>query len=348
MAYTDIDKSDDYFNTVLYTGTGTTNNITVGFKPDFTWIKRRNSDRDHCLFNIISGTNNVLSSNLTSEEEGTGAGGWTATSTGFDVGVFNKTNSSGDTYASWNWLASNTTVSNTDGSITSTVSADTTSGFSIATYTGNGVSGANFGHGLSGIPDLLIIKNRDQADNWTVIPGNANILGGSYYLEFTTGAKVGNSDVYTSYPGVSINYLSTNHRVNANGEDYVCYSFRSIKGFSKIGNYTGNNSSDGPFIYTGFKPAWLMVKRSDAPEYWNILDTARADVPNANPTDQALYANDSSAEYSETQGIDLVSNGFKVREGGAGWCNASGATYIYMAFAESPLVTSTGIPTTAR
>jgi hypothetical protein len=176
----------------------------------------------------------------------------------------------------WNWLANGAGVSNTDGSITSTVSANTTAGFSIATYTGNGVSGANFGHGLSGAPDLMIIKNRDQADNWTVIPGNANILGGSYYLQLnTTDAKVGNSDVYTSYPGPSINYLSTNHRVNANGEDYVCYSFQSIKGFSKIGNYTGNGSTDGTFVYTGFKPAMIIIKRTDSAEQWQISDNKR-------------------------------------------------------------------------
>jgi len=373
MAYTSINKPSDYFNTVTYTGDDVSPRTVTGvnFQPDFTWIKRRdNSGANHILYDSVRGagsTKELLSNSTTYEGGGLASAygylsafasdGFTLTDGTDGASEDLYTNQSGATFVSWNWLASNTTASNTDGSITSTVSANTTAGFSIVSFTGTGAN-ATVGHGLSQAPQIYIVKNRASGSDWrvaqTITPTNNMTSGNGYYMELNatkastnpgSASQWGNPPTAPTSTVVSVGNTSP---VNGSGNAMIIYCFHSVKGFSKFGSYTGNGSAEGPFVYTGFKPTWLMVKRSDAPEYWNILDTARADVPNANPTDQALYANDSSVEYSETQGIDLVSNGFKVREGGAGWCNASGGTYIYMAFAESPFTTSTGIPTTAR
>jgi len=367
MAYTDIDKSDDYFNTILWTGDGTSSRALtgLGFQPDMVWTKRRSTADNHHLFDsvrVVSSVPQRLFPNLTNAEDGNFGSLDSFDSDGFTVGSNVATNASGETFVGWSWKAGGTGVSNTDGSISSTVSANNTNGFSIVTYTGTGTGNStNFktiGTGLNEAPSFALVKTRDaisNLDDWAVYHKSINYTAYDQTMFLnTTQALVGgfsrgtprcgldgtNLSIVGSYSDL-LNFDTLNCR-------YVAYCFAEKKGFSKFGSYKGNGSADGTFVYTGFKPAMIIVKRSDAPEYWNILDTARADVPNANPTDQALYANDSSAEYSETQGIDLVSNGFKVREGGAGWCNASGGTYIYMCFASNPFVTSTGIPTTAR
>jgi len=249
------------------------------------------------------------------------------------VGTLAQVNTSSATYVGWQWKGGGAGVTNTAGSITSTVSANTTSGFSVVTYTGTGTNGATVGHGLNVTPGLYIVKRRNSTGNWVVVPGNSTLFGGSFYLQLnTTSALISNSDVFTSYPGSTVFYLSTNADVNASGGTYVAYCFTPIAGFSAFGSYTGNGSTDGPFVYTGFRPRWLMIKRTDTTSDWYVFDSARNTF---NSATQILYPNLSNAEvgYTPPAGFDLLSNGFKSRETAI---NASGGTYVYAAFAENP------------
>jgi len=344
MAYTDIDRSSDYFNTVLYTGDGTTSNsITgVGFQPDWIWIKKRNSIASHRLLDSIRGVQKHLASDNT-DAEVTQNSVMSFDTDGFTVGDSAGTNGSSDTFASWNWLASNTTASNTDGSITSTVSANTTSGFSIVSYTGTGAN-ATVGHGLGSEAKMVIVKNRDQADAWYIYHAS---LGGTKYMSLnSTGSEATNSTLWQdTNPTSSFFYIGTNNVVNTNTENYIVYCFAPKKGFSAMGSYVGNGSSDGSFIYTGFKPAWIFVKRTDGSGGWHIMDNKRDPI---NPLGNLLLAESSSGTNTVSSNrFDLLSNGFKCRDNSGG-TNASGGSYIYMCFSENPFVTSTGIPTTAR
>ena len=345
MAYTDIDKPSDYFTTKLYSGTGGTQSITTGFQPDFTWIKRRNSARDHCLFNVISGTNRNLSSNLSSAEEGTGAGGWTATSTGFDVGVFNKTNSSGDTYASWNWKAGGTASSNSNGSITSSVSANQDAGFSIVSWTGNNSGSATVGHGLGAVPNVVIIKKRDSATNWGF--KHSSFASGAMAVLNTTDAPsnrngstnggIGNLTSSTTFGFIGGGAGTP----EVNNSSMIAYCFAEKQGYSKFGSYTGNGSADGTFVYTGFSPAWIMIKRTDGAANWELYDSKRLGYNSSNPP---LYPDLGNAEGDNGR-VDILSNGFKIVTT-SGNLGASGGTYIYMCFASEPLVGDN--PATAR
>ena len=353
MAYTTINKPSDYFNTKLYTGNGSTQSITgVGFQPDFTWIKDRTTANSHYSANSIMGANISLPTNGTNTEITNNAFGYM---TSFDSDGFSLTNGasgsqtvnfSGDNYVSWNWLASNTTASNTDGTISSTVSALTTSGFSIVSYTGNSTSGATVGHGLGAIPKWIIVKARNTTDNWEVYHAS---LGAEKYIELNLTAAQGVSTAIwnDTEPTSSVFSIGNNSGVNTNGNPYIAYCFAEKKGFSRFGSYTGNGNADGAFVYTGFKPAWLMVKRSSAAgDNWIMWDNKRDEF---NVTERKLEANDSGAEAinASSNKVDFLSNGFKMRTLSAG-NNASGSTYIYMAFAENPFTSSTGTPVTAR
>ena len=356
MAYTTIKKPSDYFNTKLYTGNGSTNAITgVGFQPDLVWGKKRDSAGHSQLYDNVRGVRKIINSSLINAEvtESSGYGLESFDSDGFTLGAdplvaSGSINASGGTYASWNWLASNTTASNTDGSITSTVSANTTSGFSIVSYTGTGSAGT-VGHGLGSDLKMVIIKNRDSADNWEVYHSSV-ITSDNQTLNldntnalFTRGTASWDISEFSS----SVIGLNTNSAVNSSSVNYIAYCFAEKKGFSKFGSYTGNGSSDGTFVYTGFKPSYFLLKSSSNAESWHIYDNQRANAYNPHET-YSPTANDSSAEATASSyGIDFVSNGVKLRGSGSG-INGSGYTYIYMAFAENPFVTSTGIPTTAR
>ena len=339
MAYTTLKKPSSYFNTKLYTGNGSTQSITgVNFQPDMVWIKSRSLANGHTVWDNIRGVTNWLTPN-NSNAEGTYSGGLTSfDSDGFSIGDGGDINTSSATQVAWNWLASNTTESNTDGSITSTVSANTTSGFSIVSYTGTGSAGS-FGHGLS-TPDIVLIKDRtDNGNSWyfhtTVIDGSQDYLT----LE-NTNAK---SDAASGYSiGTSVfNIGGGGSWVNVSSKNYVAYCFKEVKGFSKFGSYVGNGNADGTFVYTGFKPAFVIQKNASAVQGWQLQDNKRLGY---NPNNYLLQPHDSAAE-SALQRIDLLSNGFKVRTTDAGQ-NASGNTYIYMAFAEEPLVGDN--PATAR
>jgi hypothetical protein len=355
MAYTVINKPASYFNTVLYTGDDTTSrSITgVGFKPDFTWIKSRSNAYYHELYDAVRGfsstTNGrVLYSNVTSAE-GTpntfnsfNTDGFTVSKQTGETG----TNGTGSTYVAWNWLGANTTVSNTSGTITSTVSANTTAGFSIVRYTGNGTNGATVGHGLGVTPKFIIVKNRGTTGAWQVFAQAASTdMKNKYITLNTTNALSGGVDpsVWSgNNPTSSVFYIGTSGDVNTNSGTYIAYCFADIKGFSKFGSYTGNGSTDGTFVYTGFKPAFLLTKRTDGVDSWVLYDNKRNTF---NVEDKYLLPNLSNSEDTFIM-YDFVSNGFKLRTTGSQ--NTSGWNLIYMAFAENPFVSATAIPTTAR
>jgi hypothetical protein len=344
MAYTTIKKPSSYFNTKLYSGNSSTQSITgVGFQPDWTWIKQRNGTNYHTVFDIARGTTKRLFPNATDAEDTAGSTLTSFDSDGFTLDANAGVNGSGNTFASWNWLGSNTTASNTDGSITSTVSANTTSGFSIATYTGNGTAGADIGHGLGDTPACVIIKPRTTTgnDNWIVY--HKSLGTGNYLYLNTTDASSSAGGAWLTPSSSTIEFTQSFAVTNNSGSDFVCYSFAEKQGFSKFGSYTGNGNADGTFVYTGFKPAFIITKRTDssAGSYWVMYDNKRD--PH-NEMDKYLYSYDASAENSGVA-IDFLSNGFKPRVSNL-IHNGSGATYIYMAFAEEPLVGDN--PCTAR
>jgi len=344
MAYTTIKKPSDYFNTKLYSGTGSTQNITgVGFQPDLTWVKSRTGIEAHVLRDVVRGNFRLNTASTGAETDATSSiSGFV--SDGFTVATADAVNNASQTYASWNWLASNTTASNTDGSITSTVSANTTSGFSIATWT-TPSSGTVFdvGHGLGGKPDMMIMKSRGTASDWWTWHIGLGDNTTDYLSLNNTNAEASLSGMWGTVGAGTSTFGYTAGTSAPTSTDTVAYFFKSIKGFSKFGSYTGNgNNSDGTFVYTGFKPAWIMLKcSSSAGTNWFIQDNKRNPY---NVVDKYLNA-DSSAVDSTADLFDITSNGFKQRNNFPN-LNGSGSTYIYMAFAEEPLVGDN--PATAR
>ncbi len=350
MAYTDIDKSDDYFNTLLYTGNGSSSRAVtgVGFQPDWMWFKRRDGSGTHSVFDIVRGTNGTVYRRLLPQDTGaedTASGTVLAIgSDGFTLGNDSNINQNSETYVAWNWLGSNGTASNTDGSITSTVSANTTSGFSVVTTTGTG-SAATIGHGLGAAPAMIIGKRRDSGSSeWRVYNKNLSSNSHILFLNNSNAEQSGNSATWNNTaPTSSVFSVGTSGDVNASGGTFVFYCFAEKKGFSKFGKYTGNGSTDGTFVYTGFKPAFVMHKRIDSTSEWFMFDNKRLGY---NPDSYRIMANLSDGE-ANPGGYDLLSNGIKIRFT-SGNVNGSGASYIYMAFAENPFVTSSGVPGLAR
>ena len=341
-----INKPDEYFNTVLYTGNGSTNAITgVNFQPDWTWIKNRSITANHHLFDVARGATKYILTNSSNAEATDAQQLQSFDSDGFTVGTNGNVNGSGNNIVAWNWLASNTTASNTDGSINSTVSANTTSGFSIVSYTGTGAN-ATVGHGLSSAPKMIIFKNTNSVRDWGVYHGSLsdpdNYLTLNQTYAQTTGFNFSNNTAPTSSV-FSVGTLTNN---NGSSEEYIAYCFAEKKGFSKFGSYTGNGSTDGTFIYTGFKPAFVMIKRTDTTNNWLMYDNKR---DSDNIVGNILHPNLSNAQDIQTTAnvYDFTSNGFKARSTYVA-TNASGGSYIYMAFAESPLVGTNNIPATAR
>ena len=347
MAYTTIDKPSDYFNTVIWTGDGTSSRgITgVGFQPDFVWLKRRDSAGNQNVYDVIRGATNYILTDSANAEATIATRLTSFDSDGFTVGNNGNTNTSSGTYVAWNWLTDNTTgSSNTDGSITSTVSANTTAGFSIGTYTGNSTSGATVGHGLSDTPDCIIVKTTNASDNWQVYH---QALGNTSRVELNNTDAKGTSTALwnNTSPTSSVFSLGNGSVTNSSSRNYVFYAFAGKKGYSKFGSYTGNGSTNGTFVYTGFKPAWVMIKRTNSTSNWTLWDTTRQE----NEINKPLWADLSNAEAAQTTvKLDLLSNGFKIRGTGTN-VGLSGSTYIYMAFAENPFVTgAVKLPSTAR
>jgi hypothetical protein len=346
MAYTTINKGSSYFNTVTYSGTGSNQTITVGFQPDFVWTKRRNATYSHEVQDIVRGITKVNYPDNVAAEDTVSNNIQSFNSTGYVQGTSAGVNESGGTYVSWNWLSGNTTgSSNTSGTITSNVTVNTTPGFSILTYTGNGSSGATVGHGLGTTPACYIVKCRNTGGtNWSMYHQS---LGNTKAMVFTATAPR-TSAVYwnNTSPTSTVFSLGNDNDVNVNTQTYVAYCFAEIKGYNKFSSYKGNGSTDGTFVYTGFKPAFVLIKdtESGTTQSWPIFDNKRNTY---NPESLYLYVNSNGTEGTETDGIDFLSNGFKLRNN-FNYTNYSGNTYIYMAFAENPFVTSDGIPVTAR
>ena len=344
MAYTTIDNPGLFFNTVLYTGNGTTDHaITgVGFQPDWTWLKKRSNTDDHILQDVVRTATKYLISNSTAAEATYAEGFKSFDSDGFTLGNANNTNQNTHTFAAWNWKAGGSASSNGNGSITSTVSANTTSGFSIVSYTGTG-SVATVGHGLGAAPKLIIVKTRSlSGEAW---PVDSRAASGIVYLN-ETGAKgsYGDSSPFPSTaPTSTVFSIGTPNNTNGSGATYIAYCFAEVKGFSKFGQYNGNGSTDGTFVYTGFRPAFVINKRTDSSTggSWILQDNKRGDNVR-NPVDLSLSPtnNQTESDWGDTFDCDYLSNGFKWRMNGTGgYNNASGGTYIYMAFAEHPFVT---------
>ena len=364
MAYTTIDNPELYFQTVLWTGNGSSSrSITLDgsedMQPDWTWIKARagsEGTQQHYLYDSVRGATKYLQSSTTNVE-GTKSNGLSAfASDGFTIGDDNANNGSSTTYVAWNWLAGGSASSNSDGSITSTVSANQTAGFSIVSYT-SGQSGVfSIGHGLSSAPKIFIAKSRDSTNNWgfyyTVRGTNTN------WMTLDTNDAQGNNNAdpdangiagggvgYTGvYAVLNSSTISIGPTAYANsGTSAIGYCFAEVKGFSKFGSYTGNGNADGAFVYTGFRPAFVMTKRTDSTGQWFMHDNKRVTF---NVDNKYLAAQDNASEQTFTA-LDKLASGFKLRTSGTGY-NASGGTYIYMAFAESPFVNSNGVPNNAR
>jgi len=352
MAYTTIDDPSAYFQTAIYTGNGTGQAITFDgnsdMQPDFFWGKCRSTSSGHHLQNSTTGVKPFLVSNSTGAEntDSNNTDFLSYDSNGFTLGASYQTDINHDTrtYVAWNWKANGgTTASNTDGTITSTVQANTDAGFSIISYTGNGSDGATIGHGLNQTPEIFFPKCLSTSTNWEMYyfpTGGTRQYG---YLNLTNAFDTWPHNA----PSSTIISLSGSGDSNGNGRTNIGYAFHSVQGYSKIGTYKGNGSStvgEGPFIYTGFKPAWTIIKRTDASsDGWYIHDSTRS--PN-NVINTAFRANVNNAE--STENIDYLSNGFAIRIGANNNFNNASGTYFYMAFAESPFVSSEGVPTTAR
>ena len=331
-------QAGKYFNPVIYTGTGSTRTVTgVGFQPDLVLFKERSEPRDPVIFDAVRGAGQYLFTN-TSDVEDTATTMMSAfTSDGFTVGASSYTNANTQTYVSWNWNAGGSNATNTSGTITSTVRANTTAGFSVVTYTGNGSAGATFGHGLGVAPSWVIVKRRGaSAGNWTVY---SSALGATKYLYLNATSAEGTTSVFwnNTAPTSTLVTLGDDGYVNANTGTYVAYCFAAVPGYSAFGSYTGNGSADGPFVYTGFRPEFVMVKQATvSARDWIILDAARNTY---NVADLQLMTNKADAEsatiLSSTAYLDFLSNGFKVRNTSVR-NNENTAVYIYMAFAEFP------------
>ena len=326
MAYTTIDKPSDYFNTKLYTGNGSTQSITgVGFQPNWVWIKNRTAAENHFIFDSVRGALNVLKSNSNGTAGDTPDSLTAFTSDGFNLGNLEDTNRSGNAVASWNWKET------------------AAAGFDIVSYTGNESAGRTISHSLSAVPKMMIIKCRNVGKEWTIFHAS---LGNGKFIELdqTTAVQTATNRWNDTSPTSSVFSVGVDSSVNASGQTYIAYLFSEKKGYSKFGSYTGNGNADGTFVYTGFKPAFFIAKKTNATDHWMIKDNKR---PDYNPN-YALYANLSNAEDTSSNLFgDFVSNGIKLK-GTGGSQNQSGASYIYMAFAENPFVTSTGVPATAR
>jgi hypothetical protein len=346
MAYTTIDKPNLHFNTKLYTGTGSTQSLTgVGFQPDMVWIKSRSGTTGHTLWDVVRGTTKWLTPNSNSAE-GTYAGGLTSfDSDGFSIGDGGDINTNSATQVAWNWKAGNSAgSSNTDGSInTTSTSVNTTAGFSISTYTGNGTAGATVGHGLGAVPSMIIVKVRNTSNNWAVYHKDLGVTK-AVYLD---GDSAGTTDGWmnNTAPTNQVFYLSGGNYGNVNSNTHVAYCFAEKQGYSKFSHYDGNSAADGTFVYTGFKPAFLMIKPIDDADNWVMFDNKRDNQFNDSSSPDFLYANKSFAENG-SQVLDFLSNGFKMRTTG-NTANRS-STFIYMAFAENPMVGSNDTPATAR
>ena len=363
MAYTTINKSTEHFNTLLYTGDNANRSFTgVGFEPSLTWIKARNNTTWHLLYDAVrtAGTGKELHSN-SNQAEGASSSSLYGYLSSFDSDGFSTVNGSeasdalnetGKTYAAWNWKAgtsfTNDASSTGIGSIDSAGSVNQDAGFSICSYTGNGSSGATIKHGLTSVPKMIITKNRQRASNWLVYQASMSVTGDYTLFLDSTSAKDNSQNYWgDTAPTSSVFSVGNRQENNQSGENIIAYCFSERKGYSKFGKYTSINSHDSTFVYLGFKPSMIIFKNTSysGGSDWHILDRTRYTFNG--PSEAVVEPNTSDAEnYSAFGEVDFLSNGFKIRNDNG--ISSGGYAHIYMAFAESPFVTSTGVPTNAR
>ena len=346
MAYTTIDKPTDYFETVTYAG-GTTDISSLDFQPDWVWGKKRDGAENHGIFDSVRGATKTINSNTTAAESTRGGSLTSFDNDGFTMGGSDGIiSNSGSTYVAWCWRAgtsfTNDASSTGVGSIDSTGSFNNDAGFSIVSYTGTGSAGT-IKHGLNSTPSWILVKNRIDGSiywyNYLKVLGNNTEL----YLNGQDAAPNSTGAWNTTSPTSSVFSVGSHGGTNASGEATIAYCFAEKQGYSKFGSYTGNNNADGAFVYTGFKPAWLLVFAYEAGnENWMLIDNKRDGF---NVENEQVFPNTNDDEESNDE-VDLLSNGFKLRR--ANTRMKGSIPYIYMAFAESPFVTSTGVPTTAR
>jgi hypothetical protein len=342
MAYTTIDNPGLFFNTVLYTGNGSTNAITgVDFQPDWVWLKRRDGSGNHNLYDAVRGATKYLESSSTAPDQTQSAGLTAFDSDGFTLGSNANMNGSSQTFVSWNWSAgTGQGSSNTDGTINTTyTSVNTTAGFSISKFTGTG-SAATVGHGLGAVPKWYMVKNiTTNSLQWRVYHAS---LGATKHMALDATQAVGTaSSIFNdTEPTSTVFSIGTDNGSNKSGDSHVAYCFAEKKGYSKFGSYTGNNSTTGVFVYTGFTPAFVIIKRTDTTGDWRIYDNKRFRAGGPSNKLNYLEPNTSDAEASTDSGgsWDMLSNGFRFYTSEAE-INASGS-YIYMAFAKNPFVTA--------
>ncbi len=333
-----IADPSQYFDTKLWTGNGTNQNISTSFSPDWVWVKERGSTGWNTLYDTVRGVKKSLITNDTRAEQTLNDGVTAFSSNSFTVSHDGAstihTNSNGDSYVGWTWDAGTSTVSNTDGSITSQVRAQPNAGFSIVSFVGNQTANSSVGHGLNAAPKFIITKNRDGAYSWRVF---TTVIDGSNDRLFLNATNTKADQTDANVPTSSVFYLGANLDHNKNGDNMIAYCFTPIEGYSAMGSYVGNGSSNGPFVGLSFTPRWVMVKGTDITSHWRIWDSARE--PN-NPKINTLHPSDSQNEtYYGADDIDFLSNGFRNRNTGS-YQNSNGNTYIYIAFAEHPFKTA--------
>ena len=355
MAYTTIDKPSDYFETIIYTGNGSSLEVNgLDFQPDWIWIKKRSNAANHMVYDSVRGIKKHLHTNTKDTEVSEASddiGLNSFDSDGFTVKVNGNTNTNNHTYASWNWRAGTSASGNTSGQGTAksySSSSSSTAGFSIVKYVGNGTANHAIPHGCGTAPKMIIVKTTTKSNQaWPVDNRQANNgAGGIMYLDETGAAgNYGDSSPFTSVaPTSSVFSVGSPGNTNYNDDTYIAYCFAEVKGYSKFGSYTGNGNADGTFVYTGFRPALVIVKKyNNESQDWFLMDNKRIGY---NGGTYNLESNTNLAEQTNSD-IDILSNGFKTRSDGNGH-NTDGHGYIFMAFAEQPFVTSTGVPATAR
>ena len=351
MAYTTIDNPKIFQNSIIYTGNDGTRNITEAdtFQADLVWLKRRNDASSHYWVDSVRGATKSLSSNSDTLEATESAGVTGFVTDGFSLGGQGGYNNNGDTFVSWLWKAGTTGSGTTTGAGTGkaySYSVNTTSGFSIVKYIGNLTAAHTIPHHLGVAPKMVICKSISENRGWPIQHASLTSAAYSLFLS-TTGAQANGSNSWNSTAASSsVVTLGNNESNNKNDDSYIMYSFAEKQGYSKFSSYIGNGNVNGTFVYTGFKPAFVLIKRAigDAGEGWSIFDTARSPF---NKMVNELRADVASAEATSNHTMEFYSNGFKIPRAGGG-INTSGDTLIYMAFAEQPFVTSTGIPATAR
>ena len=358
MAYTDIDDPSEYFQTAIYSGNSSTLAVTsqgnATIAPDWVWVKRRNLNKNHALVDSSRGRAKSLATNTNEAEYNTSATDKDLISfdtDGFTVGQPNQRdmNGNGGTFVAWQWKANGGTTTTNDasstgvGTIDSVIQANTTAGFSIVTYTGTQSNGT-VAHGLGVVPNFVIYKRRSAVENWgAYLTATGNT--GCCFLNLTIAKSSAAAYFNNTSPTSTTLSVGSNTAFNGNGSTHVAYCFAEKQGYSKFGIYIGNGSTDGSFVNTGFKPAWVLYKKSSASENWHIVDNKR---DTTNPNSLGIDPNNLNAEANDANlQMDFLSNGFKLRTS-HGTANGNGATYIYAAFAENPFVSSEGTPTTAR